>query len=123
MNHEKIWLSQNKYKRTTFIDLWKLDNAMARMLIETINNMFIELYAAMSQLEIKEKEKCQKEGIQAKKERGEWDDYGRPAIITTEEFAKEYSKIIDGIIRPFELMKQLGMNKSTFYRYVAKISK
>ena len=105
------------------MDLWKLDNAMARMLIETINNMFIELYAAMSQLEIKEKEKCQKEGIQAKKERGEWDDYGRPAIITTEEFAKEYSKIIDGIIRPFELMKQLGMNKSTFYRYVAKISK
>ena len=34
------------------MDLSKLDNAMTRMLMETINNMLIELYAAMAQTEI-----------------------------------------------------------------------
>lgn len=37
---------------TALVDLSKLDNAMARMLMETINNMLIELYAAMIQAEI-----------------------------------------------------------------------
>ena len=56
---------------TTLMDLSKLDNAMARMLMETINNMLIELYAAMAQAEIEKKEKRQREGIDAKKNRGE----------------------------------------------------
>lgn len=108
---------------TTLMDLSAMDNTMASMIMETINNMLIELYATMAQAEIEKKEKRQKEGIRAKKERGEWDDYGRPAVITTEEFAKEYSKVITGDVRPFQLMKQLGMSKATFYRYVRKISK
>lgn len=95
---------------TTLMDLSKLDNAMARMLIE--------LYAAMAQAEIEKKEKRQREGIDAKKNRGEWDDYGRPAIMSQEEFSKQYKKVLSGELRPFELMKQLGMSKSTFYRYV-----
>ena len=103
---------------TTLMDLSKLDNAMARMLMETINNMLIELYAAMAQAEIEKKEKRQREGIDAKKNRGEWDDYGRPAIMSQEEFSKQYKKVLSGELRPFELMKQLGMSKSTFYRYV-----
>lgn len=106
---------------TTLIDLSAMDNVMARLIMETINNMLIELYAAMAQAEIEKKEKRQKEGIQAKKERGEWDDYGRPAVITEEEFGKEYSKVVAGDVRSFQLMKQLGMSKATFYRYVAKI--
>ena len=106
---------------TTLMDFSKLDNAMARMLMETINNMLIELCAAMAQAEIEKKEKRQKEGIQAKKERGEWDDYGRPAVMSVEDFEKEYVNVINGNIRPFELMKLLGMSKSTFCRYVNKI--
>lgn len=106
---------------TTLMDLSKLDNAMAQMLMETINNMLIELYAAMAQAEIEKKEKRQKEGIQAKKERGEWDDYGRPATMTIDAFAEEYMKVQNGEIRPFQLMKQLGMSKTTFYRYIKKI--
>lgn len=37
------------------MDLSKLDNSMARMLMETINNMLIELYAAMAQAVIADK--------------------------------------------------------------------
>lgn len=105
---------------TTLMDLSAMDNAMARMIMETINNMLIELYATMAQAEIEKKEKRQKEGIKAKKERGEWDDYGRPAIMPIEDFAEEYKKVQSGELRPFQLMKQLGMSKTTFYRYVRK---
>ena len=83
--------------------------------------MLIELYATMAQAEIEKKEKRQKEGIQAKKERGEWGDYGRPSFISIDEFKKEYRKVEEGEMRPFELMKKLGMSKPTFYRYVQKI--
>ena len=106
---------------TTLMDLSAMDNAMARMIMETINNMLIELYATMAQAEIEKKEKRQKEGIQAKKERGEWDDYGRPFFISVDKFRMEYQKVVDGELRPFELMKRLGMSKPTFYRYVRKI--
>ena len=106
---------------TTLMDRSKLDNAMARMLMETINNMLIELYAAMAQAEIEKKEKRQREGIQAKKERGEWDDYGRPATMKLEDFAHEYLKVKAGELRPFELMRKLGMSKTTFYRYVSRL--
>ena len=42
---------------TTLMDISKLDNSMAQMLMETVNNMLIELYAAMAQAEIEKKEK------------------------------------------------------------------
>ena len=40
---------------TTLMDISKLDNTMAQMLMETVNNMLIELYAAMAQAEIEKK--------------------------------------------------------------------
>ena len=95
---------------TTLMDLSKLDNAMARMLMETINNMLIELYAAMAQAEIEKKEKHQREGSDVKKNRGEWDDYGCPAIMSQKEFLEHYEKVLSGELRPFELMKQIGIN-------------
>ena len=106
---------------TTLMDISKLDNTMAQMLMETVNNMLIELYAAMAQAEIEKKEKRQREGIEAKKARGDWDDYGRPSAIDIEDFKIHYQKVIDGQMRPTELMKQLGISKSTYYRYVERI--
>lgn len=105
---------------TTLMDYSKLDNAMARMLMETINNMLIELYAAMAQAEMEKKEKRQREGIEAKKRRKEWDDYGRPAVIDMEEFKSHYQRLVSMEVRSFELMRELGMSKSTFYRYIRK---
>lgn len=102
---------------TTLQDVSKLDNEMAKMIMETINNMLIELYATMAHAEIQKKEKRQREGIAAKKDRGEWDDYGRPAVICFDDFTKQYQRVVDGHIKPFELMRQLDMTKPTFYRY------
>ena len=107
---------------TTLMDISNLDNTMAQMLMETVNNMLIELYAAMAQAEMEKKEKRQREGIQAKKARGEWDDYGRPPSVDIENFKIHYQKVIDGQMRPTELMKQLGISKSTYYRYVERVN-
>ena len=106
---------------TTLMDISKLDNTMAQMLMETVNNMLIELYAAMAQAEIEKKEKRQREGIEAKRDRGEWDDYGRPSAVDIEDFKTQYQKVVDGQMRPTDLMKALGISKTTYYRYVERI--
>ena len=93
------------------------------MMLETINNMMLELYASMAQAEIEKKEKRQREGIEQKKARGEWDDYGRPRIMSLDEFSTHYRLVQQGEKKPFELMKELGMTKPTFYRYKNQIEK
>ncbi len=102
---------------TTLADYSNMDNSMATMIMETINNMLIEMYATFAHAEMQKREKRQSEGIQAKKDRGEWEDYGRPKAIDYKVFAKEYQKVKEGILKPFECMKQLGLTKPTFYRY------
>lgn len=102
---------------TTLQDFSKCSNEMASMILETINNMLIELYATMAQAELQKKEKRQREGIQAKKDRGEWADYGRPKKMQFLDFAKEYVFVERCEVKPFDLMKKLGLTKPTFYRY------
>ncbi len=102
---------------TTLTELPK-DSSIASMIMETINNMLIEMYASFAQAELEKKEKRQREGIEAKKARGEWDDYGRPRVLEFKKFTKEYKRVLDGSIKPVECMKLLGLSKTTYYRYV-----
>lgn len=102
---------------TTLMDFSKMDNQMAAMMMECINNMMVELYSSMAQAELEKKEKRQMEGIAAKKERGDWDDYGRPRAMSFEKFCAEYERVKDGKIKPFELISELGLSKPTYYRY------
>lgn len=101
---------------TTLTELPK-ENSIATMIMETINNMLIEMYASFAQAELEKKEKRQREGIAAKKARGEWNDYGRPRALEFDKFSKEYKRVLDGFIRPVECMKLLGITKPTYYRY------
>jgi DNA invertase Pin-like site-specific DNA recombinase len=96
-----------------------MENSMARMMMETINNMLIEMYAVFAQVEIEKKEKRQKEGIAAKKLRGEWDDYGRPTVMEAAAFASAYTRVEKGKITATALQRELGLSHSTFYRYRA----
>ena len=105
---------------TTLVDYSALDNSMASMIMETINNMLIEMYATFAHAEMMKRETRQKQGIQAMKDRGEWDKYGRPAAIDYKRFSEEYQKVAAGEVRPFECMKALGMKKSTFYLYAKR---
>lgn len=101
---------------TTLVELPK-DNNISTMIMETINNMLIEMYASFAQAELDKKEKRQREGIEAKKARGEWNDYGRPRALNFDKFAKEYKRVLAGDIKPVECMKLLGITKPTYYRY------
>jgi len=108
---------------TTQQDYSHLESSMAKMMMETINNMLIEMYAVFAQLEIEKKEKRQREGIETKKLRGEWDDYGRPAAIDYNLFATAYARVVNGQIGPTDLRREMGLTHSTFYRYRARYQK
>ena len=108
---------------TTCVDYSAYQSGIAEMLMETINNMLIEMFASLAEAELKKREKRQREGIEAMKVRGEWDNYGRPRVMELEEFRKEYLKVEIGVIRAFDLMRQLGMSKGTYYRYIAELKK
>lgn len=77
---------------TTLIDYSKLESSIASLIMETVNNMLIEMFAVLAQTEIEKKEKRQREGMMAKKLRGEWDDYGRPPALPFEKFASAYAR-------------------------------
>lgn len=103
---------------TTLTDYSKLqDDNMASMIMETINNMLIEMYASFAHAEMEKRTKRQSEGIAAKKERSQWDDYGRPRALDFNKFSKEYERVLLGQIKPTELMKLLNITKPTYYRY------
>ena len=101
---------------TTTQDLSSLDNSMAKMIMETINNMLIELYATMAQAEIEKKEKRQQEGIAAKKARGEWADYGRPKAQKPNNWEEVITQWQNGKITAVKAMELTGTKKTTFYK-------
>ena len=102
---------------TTLIDLSQMDNALARLMIETINNVLIEIYASLAQAEMEKKEKRQREGMEAKKLRGEWDEVGRPRAIEQEKFNQEFMRVVQKKVTPTQLQRELGLTSSTYYRY------
>lgn len=101
---------------TTLQDISKMDNAMAQMILETVNHMLIELYAAMAQAEVEKKEKRQKEGIEAKKLRGDWGNYGRPKVEKPFNWNEVIEKLNAKEITAVQAMKMLGLKKSSFYK-------
>lgn len=103
---------------TTLIDLSQMDNALARLMIETINNVLIEIYASLAQAEMEKKEKRQREGMEAKKLRGEWDEVGRPRAIEPEKFNQEFLRVIEKEDDcQLNCRENLGLQLLLFYRY------
>lgn len=92
-------------------------NPMNKLILETIQNMIIELYACLAEGELEKKNKRQREGIEAMKTRGEWEKYGRPRRSTLAKFAEVYKLVEEGVIKATEAAKQLGMSVPTYYRY------
>lgn len=102
---------------TTLIDFDSMDDGIAKMMLETINNILIELYTTLAQAEVDKKVIQQKKGIEAMKERGDWGKYGRPKKMPLVEFEKHYKRVESGELKPFELMRELNLTVATFYRY------
>ena len=104
---------------TTLVDYSGMEDNMATMMMETINNMLIEMYASFAHAEMLKRQKRQTEGIEAMKERGEWDKYGRPTTIKIDEsFINAYTTWKAGEGTAVKAMEKSNMTKATFYRKV-----
>ena len=84
------------------------------LMLETINNIVIELYTMMAQQEIETREKRQQEGIKIALENGV--KFGRRKI----EYPKEWEWIIGLVenksITNVKAIKMLGLKKTTYYK-------
>jgi len=108
---------------TTQIDLSAMADDTGSAVLACISDMLISFYDLMARTELQRKKKRQREGIEAKKERGEWENYGRPRKMTVDGFSKQYKRVIDGEIGSLALMRELGLNKDTFFRYARECRK
>ena len=109
---------------TTYM-LLKLDeqNDLNKMLLETINNMLVEMYASLAEAEVRKREERQRQGMQAMRDRGEWERYGRPRTLAPEVFEAAYKRVLAGEVKPFEMIKELNIPVGTYYRYKSAYDK
>lgn len=108
---------------TTTMDISSLNDKMAQMIVECINNMLLQFYDCLARTELERKEKRQREGIESMKKRGEWERYGRPRRMSKEDFAAQYIRVINGEIGSLALQRELNLNRDTYFRYVREYKK
>ena len=101
---------------TTQIDLSALDDETEKITLSCINDMLISFYDLQARTELKRREKRQTEGIAAARARGV--KFGRPRAMTEKEFAKKYQRVLNGEIGSLALMRELKLQKDTYFRYV-----
>ena len=93
--------------------------------LDMITNILIEVLTSIAENERETIKQRQREGYEAMpvNKRGKkvsaktGNDVGRPKAIDFNTFQKQYQRVTNGEIKPFELMNELNMAKSTFYRY------
>lgn len=101
---------------TTLMEL-DTTNTLNKLILETIQNMVIELYACLAEAELEKKNKRQREGIEEMKARGEWDKYGRPAACDWQDFISTYKRVLSKDLKVGEAMRILKISTPTYYRY------
>ena len=118
--NKKLTLKELQYFKDNHIRLVALNlpttqmNTDDNLMLETINNIVIELYTMMAQQEIETREKRQREGIDVALANGV--KFGRKEI----EYPKEWKQVIDMVdnktINNVRAMEMLGLKKTTFYK-------
>lgn len=108
---------------TTQMDFGSMEDGMAKMILGCINEMLISFYDCLARTELERRKKRQKEGYEELRKRGEWEKLGRPRKMTKEAFAKAYKQVESGELRTSELMRKLGLQEDTYFRYVREYKK
>ena len=86
---------------------------------DMVNNILIEVLAAIAEQERLKIHKRQEEGIAAMKARGEWDKYGRPKVnIDWDLFRKLAQKQKDGFMSVSQCCNELNISRGTWYNLV-----
>ena len=84
------------------------------LMLETINNIVIELYTMMAQQEIETREKRQREGIDVALANGV--KFGRKAVEYPKNWESVIQLVVNKQINNVEAMQMLGLKKTTFYK-------
>ena len=118
--NKKLTLKELQYFKDNGIRLVALNlpttqlDTTDNVMLETINNIVIELYTMMAQQEIETREKRQREGIDVALANGV--KFGRREI----EYPKNWESVIQLIdnkqLSNIEAMQMLGLKKTTFYK-------
>ena len=118
--NKKLTLKELQYFKDNGIRLVALNlpttqvDTTDNLMLETINNIVIELYTMMAQQEIETREKRQREGIDIALANGV--KFGRKEV----KYPKNWKNIIqlaeNKEITNIEAMRMLGLKKTTFYR-------
>lgn len=118
--NKKLTLKELQYFKDNGIRLVALNLPTTQMdtkdnlMLDTINNIVIELYTMMAQQEIETREKRQAEGIKVALDNGV--KFGRKAI----EYPKNWDSVMQLVnskeISNVEAMEMLGLKKTTYYK-------
>ena len=118
--NKKLTLKELQYFKDNKIRLIALNlpttqlNINDNIMLETVNNIIIEVYTMIAQQEVEAREKRQLEGIRIAKEKGI--KFGRRKI----EYPKHWESIMQLLknktINNLNAMNLLGLKKTTYYR-------
>ena len=118
--NKKLTLKELQYFKDNGIRLVALNLPTTQMdttdnlMLDTINNIVIELYTMMAQQEIETREKRQREGIDVALANGV--KFGRKAV----EYPKNWESVISLVdnkqLTNIEAMQMLGLKKTTYYK-------
>lgn len=84
--------------------------------IEMVTNILVEVMAAFAEEERRNIRSRQAEGIAAKRNREDWQDYGRPHVQVPDNWQQVINQWRAGEITATEAMRLTGIRKTTFYK-------
>ncbi|MBR3933618.1 MAG: recombinase family protein [Clostridia bacterium] len=105
---------------TTLVQLDGGDSLLNKLILETIQDLIIQIYSCLSEAEVEKKTLRQRQGIEAMKLRGDWDKYGRPKKAEWNDFVAVYERVLKKEIMAVEAAKEIKVSMPTFYRYKKK---
>lgn len=110
----RVWILEIP---TTLINYDLLPDSQQALIYETVSNIFIELYSSMAEAEMMKRKKRQQEGYEKMRSDGRWNEMGRRRLVDKKIFARQFQRVLNGEIAPFTLIEELGIAKSTYYKY------
>lgn len=119
------YITKQKKANVVILDLPMLDSK-SKVGEETgklLSDILIYLMAYIADMERQKNREAQRMGIEAKKARGEWNEYGRPRKVSRERFKEYYVNYLDDKLTIEECMEQLNISKTTFLRYEKELLK
>ena len=87
-------------------------------IVDMVTNILVEVLAAMAEEERRNIRTRQAEGIAAKRNRADWQDYGRPHVQVPDNWGQIMQQWQAGKITATEAMKLTGIRNTTFYKLV-----